>query len=249
METNKKIELLTEIVGELNLSFNEIVAYWRENGKLPPETSEASSGAETIVRYKTPEKILPGMYIYADGLIYPEIIEGRQLKAVVGYVDSSKILGVCLHEAHLSWSRDDLEIEELRKREHGGKEATKLILEASHVKFKRAEAAQWCFDYAEDGVRKGEAFLPSITELRKVDANFEVIDIALRGLGGTSFTKHYWGPGDVKNYWSSSLRDNHNDCLCLDKVEALMLKSAFNGHGSVNKREDHYVRPFLEIRR
>lgn len=184
METNKKIELLTEIVGEFNLSFNEIVAYWRENGKLPPETSAASSGAETIVRYKTPEKILPGMYIYADGLIYPEIIEGRQVKAVVGYVDSSKILGVCLHEAYLSWSSDFLELKEVRE-ENNGKKATRLILEASSRKVKPAEAAQWCYDYAEDGVKFGEAFLPSIYELQKLFANIDEINISLKALGAS----------------------------------------------------------------
>lgn len=35
-----------------------------------------SSQVVSSGKYETPKRVLPGMYIYADGLIYPEIIGG-----------------------------------------------------------------------------------------------------------------------------------------------------------------------------
>ena len=55
-----------------------------------------SSQVVSSGKYETPKRVLPGMYIYADGLIYPEIIEGRQVMAIVGSVDGSDVLAVCL---------------------------------------------------------------------------------------------------------------------------------------------------------
>lgn len=122
------------------------------------------------------------MYIYADGLIYPEIIEGRQVMAIVGSVDGSDVLAVCLQEACLPWSSDWLEAKATQKMT-GGKEATRKILEISRKKRQEAEAAQWCYDYAEDGVKQGEAFLPSLTELEKLFANKAAINASLKALG------------------------------------------------------------------
>lgn len=34
METNKKLELLTGIVDEFNLSVNDVVSYWVKSGRL-----------------------------------------------------------------------------------------------------------------------------------------------------------------------------------------------------------------------
>lgn len=141
-----------------------------------------SSQVVSSGKYETPKRVLPGMYIYADGLIYPEIIEGRQVMAIVGSVDGSDVLAVCLQEACLPWSSDWLEAKATQKMT-GGKEATRKILEISRKKRQEAEAAQWCCDYAEDGVKQGEAFLPSLTELEKLFANKAAINASLNALG------------------------------------------------------------------
>ena len=182
METNKKLELLTGIVDEFNLSVNDVVSYWVKSGRLNLDATTVSSQVVSSGKYEMPKRVLPGMYIYADGLIYPEIIEGRQVMAIVGSVDGSDVLAVCLQEACLPWSSDWLEAKATQKMT-GGKEATRKILEISRKKRQEAEAAQWCYDYAEDGVKQGEAFLPSLTELEKLFANKAAINASLNALG------------------------------------------------------------------
>ena len=186
MNKKEKLEMLSYFVGELGLSHKEVAEYL---------LAEDLSAKATM-----PQTILPGMYVYADGLIYPEIIEGRQVMAIVGSVDGSDVLAVCLQEACLPWSSDWLEAKATQKM-IGGKEATRKLLEISRKKRQEAEAAQWCYDYAEDGVIQGEAFLPSLTELEKLFANKAAINASLKALGVA------WLEGW---YWSSTEYDNTN---------------------------------------
>ena len=171
-----------------------------------------SSQVVSSGKYETPKRVLPGMYIYADGLIYPEIIEGRQVMAIVGSVDGSDVLAVCLQEACLPWSSDWLEAKATQKMT-GGKEATRKILEISRKKRQEAEAAQWCYDYAEDGVKQGEAFLPSLTELEKLFANKAAINASLNALGVALLEGWYWSSTEYNNgdAWILRMSDGSRD--------------------------------------
>lgn len=93
----------------------------------------------------------------------------------------------------------------------GGKEATRKILEISRKKRQEAEAAQWCYDYAEDGVKQGEAFLPSLTELEKLFANKAAINASLNALGVALLEGWYWSSTeyDVYNAWYLWLGDGY----------------------------------------
>lgn len=229
METNKKLELLTGIVDEFNLSVNDVVSYWVKSGRLNLDAATVSSQAVSSGKYETPKGVLPGMYIYADGLIYPEIIEGRQVMAIVGSVDGSGVLAVCLQEACLPWSSDWLEAKATQKMT-GGKEATRKILEISRKKRQEAEAAQWCYDYAEDGVKQGEAFLPSLTELEKLFANKAAINASLNALGVALLEGWYWSSPESNFYgaWGLWMDDGTR-----------------NGNG---KGTNEYVRPVLALK-
>ena len=88
----------------------------------------------------------------------------------------------------------------------GGKEATRKILEISRKKRQEAEAAQWCYDYAEDGVKQGEAFLPSLTELEKLFANKAAINASLNALGVALLEGWYWSSTEYDNYGAWVLR-------------------------------------------
>lgn len=230
METNKKLELLTGIVDEFNLSVNDVVSYWVKSGRLNLDAATVSSQVVSSGKYETPKRVLPGMYIYADGLIYPEIIEGRQVMAIVGSVDGSDVLAVCLQEACLPWSSDWLEAKATQKMT-GGKEATRKILEISRKKRQEAEAAQWCCDYAEDGVKQGEAFLPSLTELEKLFANKAAINASLNALGVALLEG--W-------YWSSTEYDNLN-------AWTLRMSDGLR-YGNYKYYTNEYVRPVLALK-
>lgn len=195
MEKNRKLELLAGIMDEFNLSVEDLVAYRKANGKFETNKRARQTGKMAQVlsteNYQMPEEILPGMYVYADGLICPEIIEGRQIKAVIGYVEGNTAYAVCLQETMLPWSSDWLEVRVTQKLT-SGKEATRKIIEAAQKKNRKAEAAQWCYDYAQDGVKQGEAFLPSLTELEKLFANKAVINVSLKKLGVPLLDDKYW---------------------------------------------------------
>ena len=97
-------------------------------------------------KFVTPKKIAPGMFYYADGLIFPELIEDNQVSAIVGCVDRNHGLALGLRETELPWSSDWLYVDIPTRL--SGKEATALILKAAQKVQKNAEAAEWCAEYA-----------------------------------------------------------------------------------------------------
>ena len=120
-------------------------------------------------KFVTPKKIVPGMFYYADGLIFPELIKDSQVSAIVGCVDKRRGFALGLRETVLPWSSDSLKA----KMPFGvsGKEATALILKTAKEKHEKAEAAEWCAKYAFDGIKAGTGFMPNKEELKRIFGN------------------------------------------------------------------------------
>ena len=131
----------------------------------------------------------------------------------------------------MPWSSDWLEAKATQKMT-GGKEATRKILEISRKKRQEAEAAQWCYDYAEDGVKQGEAFLPSLTELEKLFANKAAINASLNALGVALLEGWYWSSAEYlsSNAWT------------------LYVYNGTRNYGSKNYGNNRYVRPVLALK-
>ena len=151
-------------------------------------------------KFVTPKKVEPGMFYYADGLIFPELIKDSQVSAIVGCVDRNHGLALGLRETELPWSSTWLYVDMpsgLR-----GKEATSLILKTAKEKQENAEAAEWCAEYAFDGIKAGTGFMPSKEELKRIFGNRKKLreSFALLNSGGLS--------GNCLQedafYWSSS---------------------------------------------
>lgn len=143
-------------------------------------------------------KVLPGMYVYADGLISAELITNRCVKAVVGYVEGKTVYAVCLRQKYLPWCSDWPDVSSTYM--ISGKEATLRILESAKESGVKVEAAQWCHDYDYDGVVQGEAFLPFSSELDKLSANKEAINKSLRALNASVLDSWYWSSATSGNY-------------------------------------------------
>lgn len=158
-------------------------------------------------------KILPGMFVYADGLISSEIIEGRQISAVVGYVEKSTVLAVCLRRKALPWSSHLLSVGEMKKITNG-KEATALILSEARLCGRKADAAQWCYEYAEDGVKKGKAFLATIDEWEKLFIHAAEITASLKALGAAPLNGGYWSSNEDGSSRALRLRDGKRNSYC-----------------------------------
>ncbi len=183
MKKKEKLEQFYLQAQKLGLSPQEVDEYFLSKDVKAPAI---------VQEYQTPAKVLPGMYVYADGLISAELIADRQVKAVVGYVEGKTVYAVCLKERYLPWSSGYLEVEASRNKTRG-KEATAMIL----------VAAQWSYDYAEDGVIQGEAFLSSLTELEKLFANKAAINASLKALGAALLEGWYWSSteNDILSAW------------------------------------------------
>ena len=151
-------------------------------------------------KFAAPKKVVPGMFYYADGLIFPELIKDNQVSAIVGCVDRNHGLALGLREAVLPWSSDWLYVDIPTKL--SGKEATALILKAAQKVRKNAEAAEWCAEYTFDGIKAGTGFMPSKEELKHIFGNRKTLreSFALLNFGGLS------GNCLQENafYWSSS---------------------------------------------
>jgi len=197
MEKKEKLEQVNRLVQKLGLSPQEAVEYF--SAKIV-ESSSVVRECEVAVG------VLPGMYVYADGLISAELITGRQVMAVVGSVDGSDVLAVCLHEACLPWSSDWLEAKATQEMT-GGKEATRKLLEISRKKLQEAEAAQWCCHYTQDGIKQGEAYLPSLEELSRIYVNKDEINYALETLLLIRLLGVYWSSAECDAYsaWCLSM--------------------------------------------
>lgn len=239
MERNEKLEMLTALVGELGFSYDDVVNYWKASGKFisiqfqnETEKIPQSPAPEKLIevpQHQTPKVVTPGMFVYVDGLISSEIIEGRPIKAVVGSVNGSDVLAVCLHEAELPWASEWLEVPETEEM-LSGKKATHKILEIAQKEHTKAEAAQWCYNYDRDGVKRGEAFLPSITELEQLCANGAAINASLKALNAGCFWLRFWSSTQYNKYytWHLCMYNGNKD----NKVKYLK----------------YYVRPVIAIK-
>ena len=212
----KKLEILNGVVKEFGLTEEAVVKSWYENNQISTEFLQqlCPVGEKTTFqdmnftpskKFVTPKKIEPGMFYYADGLIFPELIKDSQVSAIVGCVDRNHGLALGLRETELPWSSDWLYVDIPTRL--SGKEATALILKAAQKVRKNAEAAEWCAEYAFDGIKAGTGFMPSKEELKRIFGNRKKLreSFALLNSGGLS--------GNCLQedafYWSSS--EGYND--------------------------------------
>ena len=156
-------------------------------------------------KFAAPKKVVPGMFYYADGLIFPELIKDNQVSAIVGCVDRNHGLALGLREAVLPWSSDWLYVDIPTKL--SGKEATALILKAAQKVRKNAEAAEWCAEYTFDGIKAGTGFLPNKEELKHIFGNRKMLreSFALLNSGGLSGNclqedAFYWSTSESRSY-------------------------------------------------
>ena len=207
----KKLEILNGVVKEFGLTEEAVVKSWYENNQISAEFLQqlCPVGGKTTFqdvnfipskKIVTPKKIEPGMFYYADGLIFPELIKDSQVSAIVGCVDRNHGLALGLREAMLPWSSDWLYVD--MSSGLSGKEATSLILKTAKEKQENAEAAEWCAEYAFDGIKAGTGFMPSKEELKRIFGNRKKLResfalLTSGGLSGNCLQEDAF-------YWSSS---------------------------------------------
>ena len=212
----KKIDILNSALAESGLTAEAVIKSWYEDNQVSAEFLQqlCPVGGKTTFqdmnfipskKFVTPKKVVPGMFYYADGLIFPELIKDNQVSAVVGCVDRNHGLALGLRETELPWSRNFLYVDIPTRL--SGKEATALILKAAQKVRKNAEAAEWCAEYTFDGIKAGTGFLPNKEELKHIFGNRKKLreSFALLNSGGLSGNclqedAFYWSTSESRSY-------------------------------------------------
>ena len=185
-------------------------------------------------KFVAPKKVVPGMFYYADGLIFPELIKNNQVSAVVGCVDKRCGLAIGLRETVLPWSSDWLYVDMpsgLR-----GKEATSLILKTAKEKQENAEAAEWCAEYAFDGIEAGTGFMPGKEEFKHIFGNQTRLNKSFTllnsgGLSGNCLQEDafYWSSSEYdyySGYGAWVVRPSDGGMYSNDKSDSLRVRCA-----------------------
>ena len=212
----EKIDILNSALAESGLTAEAVIKSWYEDNQVSAEFLQqlCPVGEKTTFqdmnfipskKFVTPKKVVPGMFYYADGLIFPELIKDNQVSAIVGCVDKRRGFALGLRETVLPWSSDWLYVDIPTRL--SGKEATALILKAAQKVRKNAEAAEWCAEYAFDGIKAGTGFMPSKEELKRIFGNRKKLreSFALLNSGGLSGNclqedAFYWSSSESRSY-------------------------------------------------
>ena len=146
-----------------------------------------------------------GMFYYAqDKSFSEELISNKTVSGVVFHVDETGEHGlvVLLHQEELPWLSGYLSVG--IPKGLNGKGNTRLILEFAQNRGLKAKAAEYCANYAYDGVNAGEAFLPSIDELEYLYKNKELISEKLALICGADLFDewYYWSSSEGSNYYA-----------------------------------------------
>ena len=193
-EKKSKKEIWKEISRDFWALCRELRLWWF-SGEMNPAPKE-----------KIQKKKI-GMFYYAEDKSFSEeLIPNKTVSGVVYHVDKTGEHGlvVLLRQKRLRWLNWSLcvGVPEGGK----GKENTRLILEFAQQKGLSAEAAEYCANYTYDGVKAGEAFLPSIDELKYLYQNKQIVDEKLALINGADLLDGWY-------YWSSSECPNFNSAL------------------------------------
>ena len=227
MEKEEKLQKLFAFAKKLELTPDDIIK------GLDSYNPIGDSCLSKIVDRETAQpcqKKKVGMFYYAeDESFSEELISNKNVSGVVFHVDETGEHGlvVLLHQVQLPWSSDELYVFKTNKL--NGKKNTRYILKTAKRLGQKAEAAEYCANYAYDGVNAGEAFLPSIDELEYLYKNKRLVNEKLALIDGADLLDGWF-------YWSSSEYSIYGAWLL------------YFGNGSVSnydKDDYYYVRPVL----
>ena len=194
----EKFVILKAKALELGLSVEDVVRYWWHEKELSQEFLQSLLCGITLLKADS-GNIKVKMFYYAEDKTFSEkLIPCKQVSGVVGDVDKTGRHGLItmLHQKILPWSSDELSVglpDGLN-----GKENTRLIMETAGLQKQKAEAAEYCANYALDGIQAGEAFFASHYEMSRVCKNYKLVNEALCHIKGADVLL------DSHEYWTSS---------------------------------------------
>lgn len=152
------------------------------------------SFAERYADYSQGCKV--GDIAYPGGSIVPEVMDGIKATGIVAWKNpdlaapiAQRGLVLGLNRKRVAWS-DTRELTGIKDLDDGWGNTQRLI-KIGKEKDWTFHAAEWCANYAKDGVKPGEAFLPAKEQWEKIALNTEVIAKSLEELGSNIKLRGY----------------------------------------------------------
>lgn len=147
-------------------------------------------------------KLKVGMFDCGNGVFVSDVKQKQDVRSIVSYVDLDKkiALGICPKFKMLPWCHTVIGADTIHMR--SGKEATAIILERAEELGKSVPAVEFCANYVGYGINKGDAFMPSKTELRRMFIYRSQVREACKKIGVSMFDLKVWSSTiDGKNAW------------------------------------------------
>ena len=116
-----------------------------------------------------------GLFDLGNGKFAKKISDRSKVRSVVAIVDEEQRLayGLCPKYQMMCWCPTCLVV--ITHHILSGMEAARLLLDEAAEKGISLPAAEFCANYEGYGVKKGEAFLPSKAEIRKINISADRI--------------------------------------------------------------------------
>jgi len=142
-----------------------------------------------------------GWYAFAGGKFSPVSDTYPNCQGVVGWVNPDKSapqgqrgLIITPDEVKKAWSSVNCETN--IKDEYDGKGNTKKLIVYGKAHGISFPAAEWCVRYSKNGVRPGEGFMPSKEQLKRIVANWELVNPALQKIDGIILDGWIWSSSE-----------------------------------------------------
>ena len=142
-----------------------------------------------------------GWYAFAGGKFSPVSDTYPNCQGVVGWVNPDKSapqgqrgLIITPDEVKKAWS--DKGCKTNIKDEYDGKGNTEKLIAYGKKHKINFPAVEWCAQYSKNGVRPGEGFMPSKEQLKRIVANWELVNPALQKIDGIILDGWIWSSSE-----------------------------------------------------
>lgn len=208
------LERVTAFAEQLGLPFECIVGYWLDGGKLEfDKLLQKKSEMENLS-----SKIEIGYYAFEGGKFSPDPKTYPNLQGVVAWLnpDPNAPVGkrglILMPDAMLKlWA--DKNCETGIGDEEDGKTNTRRLIAWGKKHGISFPAAEWCYRYSQNGVKPGDGFLPAKNQLKRIVANRDIINSALKKIGGVILDGWIWSSSEYSTYYAWNVTASYGGVL------------------------------------
>ena len=138
------------------------------------------------------QSVAPCTFDLGDGQFVSKVTGSQKFRSLIVDVDEHRgiALGLCPSLMMLPWSYTPLEID--TSGIVSGREATAELLQQAAKQGVELAAATFCVNYEGFGIKQGEAFLPSKSELARLASHERILKVALTSIGFNKCSYTFW---------------------------------------------------------